>query len=87
MLNLEDFIEDKAFEIVIDNLPSVLIEYADEIADDILETFLTTKRDWEALRVTNQSSVHVLLCQLAEWYARDNYTELLEQYQSEVDND
>ena len=76
----EEWAEDKAFEIIVDNLAFYFAEYAERLEEQILETFLTTERDWSALRATNQGSTHLMLCQMAEWYVEENEDDLLEEY-------
>lgn len=79
----EDWAEDRAYEIIVDNLANYFVEYAERLEQDILETFLTTEKDWSALRETNQRSVHILLTEMAEWYVEDNHDDLYDEYQEE----
>lgn len=81
-----DWAEDKAIEIIVDNLAFYFAEYAERLADQILETFLTTDRDWSALRDTNTGSQHLMLCQMAEWYVEDHEDDLLEEYTKEQED-
>ncbi len=76
----QEWAEDKAFEIIVDNLALYFVEYAERLEDLILETFLTTERDWSALRDTNQGSKHLMLLQMSEWYIEENCDELMDEY-------
>jgi hypothetical protein len=81
-----DWAEDKAIEIIVDNLAFYFAEYAERLADQILETFLTTDRDWSALRDTNTGSQHLMLCQMAEWYVEDHEEDLEEEYRESLED-
>lgn len=83
----QEWAEDKAYEIIIDNLASYFVEYAERLEESILETFLMTKRDWSVLRDTNKGSVHLMLLQMSEWYVEENYDELIEEYLESRDDD
>lgn len=79
MMNWEDWSEDRAYEIIIDDLQACLIEYSDRLADYLLEDF--NGSNWQSFAASNSGrNVHSMLLLLSEWYLEDNKQKLLEEY-------